>query len=114
MFEDRQATEKEDNTIQCLAWYNCMKFQDEDPCRNLVVIGTQAGKLKLVDIEKNRVVWKEDLGERNVIYDTDWGKNGVLVTGSLQKELVMRRFDRTTLKFEKLKSAAMPDSIRCV
>jgi outer membrane protein assembly factor BamB len=79
-----------------------------------VIIGTQAGKLKLVDIEKGRVVWKEDLGEKNVIYDTDWGKNGVLVTGGLTKELIMRKFDKSTLKFEKLKSAAVPDSIRCV
>lgn len=62
----------------------------------MAVIGTAAGKLKLVDVEKNKVVWKEDFGEKNIIYDTDWSSNGVLVVGTVLKELIIRKFEKAS------------------
>ena len=60
MFEDRLSNE-DDKILQGLAFYNSSKqIQNEDPCRNLCMVCTAAGKLKLVDVEKNRIVWKEE------------------------------------------------------
>ncbi len=36
------------------------------------MLGTVAGRIKLVDVDKNRVVWKEDFGEKHTIFDSDW------------------------------------------
>lgn len=107
MFEDRNAQAR-DKTLQCIAWYNPAKVSsDLDPCRNLIVIGTAAGRIKLVDIEKNRVIWKEDLGDKNVLYDVDWGQNGMLAIGGVNKELCLRKFDKTTQSFAKHKNVAI-------
>lgn len=100
MFEDRQAVEK-DKVLQCLCWYNNTKFSSEDPSRNLVVIGTSSGKIKCVDIEKNRVMWKEEFGEKQVIYDCDWSPSGILAVGGSTKELVLRKFDKSINGFQK-------------
>lgn len=78
------------------------------------MIGTAAGRIKLVDIEKNRVIWKEDLGDKNVLYDVDWGQNGMLAIGGVNKELCLRKFDKATQNFTKHKNVAIQDSIRCL
>jgi hypothetical protein len=62
----------------------------------LAVIGTSAGKIKLIDVEKNRVMWKEEFGEKNIIYDVDWGKNGIMVVGGAPRELFIRKFEKAS------------------
>lgn len=39
MYEERTAVNK-DKILNCLSWYNATKFTNEDPCRNLVIVGT--------------------------------------------------------------------------
>lgn len=58
--------------INCLAWYNTKRVVENDPCRHLIVVGTKAGKLKLIDYEKNRIVHREDLTSKVVLFDCDW------------------------------------------
>ena len=35
----------------------------------MILIGTSSGKVKLIDLEKNRVVWKGDIVENGCIFD---------------------------------------------
>lgn len=112
MFEDKTAQSR-DKILQCLAWYNNNKFEDQDNCRNLVLIGTAAGKIKLIDIEKNRVLFKEDFGDKNIIYDMDWSVNSYVAIGGMAKELFVRKFEKSNFSFTKLKSIAVSESIRC-
>lgn len=42
------------------------------------------------------MIWKEEFGEKNVIYDVDWGQNGILAVGGLLKELHLRKFDKAS------------------
>ncbi len=112
MFEDRQA-QGDDKTLHAVAWYNAQKKVAEDPCRNLVIVGTAGGKLKLIDIEKNRVVWKEDCVQQN-FYTVDWSVNGVVAAGGMQKSLLIRKFDRAAMNFQKVKDLPVPDSVRVV
>lgn len=44
------------------------------------MIGTSSGTLKLVDLKKNKVVWKESFG--SLIFDIDWNANGILAVAS--------------------------------
>lgn len=113
MFEDRTAQGK-DKILNCLSWYNAAKISNEDPNRNLAVVGTAAGRIKLVDIEKNRIMWKEEYGDKNVVYDVDWSANGVLAVGGSYKELILRKFEKASQSFSKYKNISVLDSIRCL
>lgn len=68
-----------------LAWYNSQKILSEDPCRNLVCFATEAGRIKLVDFEKNRVLWREEPQNAYVLYSIDWSANGILAAGGALK-----------------------------
>lgn len=77
-FEDRLA-KGIDAVIQCLAWppfapkgFDPTQESQEliSNCTNLVMIGTSSGTLKLVDLKKNKVIWKEAVG--SLIFDLDW------------------------------------------
>lgn len=78
--------------INALSWYNSGKQSKDDPCKNLCLLGTVAGRIKLVDVDKNRVVWKEDFGDKNTVYDTDWSRDGILAVGGNAKEVILRKF----------------------
>lgn len=54
------------------------------------MIGTSSGMLKLVDLKKNKVVWKEGIG--SLIFDLDWNSKGVLAIASAQKHLHLRSY----------------------
>jgi hypothetical protein len=41
------------------------------------VIGTSAGWAKLIDLNKNKVLWKQNF-DGNCIYGLDWHKDGSL------------------------------------
>jgi len=55
--------------------------------RNLVVIGTSAGKIKLVDLAKNRVTWTKDFGGNSVIFDVEWNSDNILAVGGTGNHL---------------------------
>lgn len=59
-------------------------------------MGTAFGRLKLFDTEKSKILYKEDFGEKNVIYDADWSVQGILALGSVMKELIIRKFDKSS------------------
>ena len=54
-----------------------------------------AGKLKLVDFEKNRVLWREEPFQKDgVIYSLDWSSNGVMAACGAFKAILLKRFDK--------------------
>jgi hypothetical protein len=86
LFSDRAAKGEKDKIIQTLAWYNFTKGenlpQDEIDEKakthgKLVVIGTSAGYVKLIDLNKNKVLWKQNFDDAT-IYGLDWYKDGTL------------------------------------
>lgn len=42
------------------------------------------------------MIWKEEFGEKNVIYDVDWGRNGIMVVGGMPRELFIRKFEKAS------------------
>ena len=85
-FEDRMA-KGIDAVIQCLAWppfvpkgWDLSAEELISQGTSLVMIGTSSGTLKLVDLKKNKVVWKEAIG--SLIFDLDWNCNGVVAVAT--------------------------------
>lgn len=97
-FEDRLAKGL-DGIIQCLAWpskisksLNVSTDLINDDTK-LVVIGTSSGSIKLIDLKKNKVVWKENIG--SLIFDLDWNEKGVLAIASPQQFLILKNFQNS-------------------
>ena len=74
------------------------------------MIGTSSGSLKLVDLKKNKVVWREALN--SLIFDLDWNSNGIVAVASTQSMLHLRHF--SSGEFTKMTSIGMDSSLRCV
>lgn len=81
MFEDRQAKNEQDKVIMCLSWYNSAKITDNDPAKKLCLVGTAHGVLKLVDLDKNKIIYKETFSENDTLYSSDWSQQGFIVVG---------------------------------
>jgi WD40 repeat protein len=77
------------------------------------VVGTQQGRVKLIDLEKNRVIWKEDVVTEG-IFDLDWSSNGILAIANLTKSCVFKKYDHKTRSFSHHISLLLPDSSRCL
>ena len=52
----------------------------------IAVFGTSAGVVKLVDLNKNKVVWKQEFSG-TCIYGLDWNSNGMLAVGPTMQEV---------------------------
>jgi len=101
-FEDKLATGI-DGIIQCLAWPNSTK--------DVVMIGTTKGTLKLIDLKKNKIIWKEEnLG--GLILDLDFNSNGVLAMAGAFRSFQMRFFEGKML--DKQVALATESYSRCV
>ena len=66
--------------------------------------------LKLVDLKKNKVVWKESIG--SLIFDLDWNSKGVLAIASAQKYLHLRSYYNG--EFIKMANVLMEGNLRCL
>jgi len=80
--------------------------------RNLVVIGTSAGKIKLVDLAKNRVTWTKDFGGNSVIFDVEWNSDNILAVGGTGNHLFLLKYEPKALKFNELAKVSTSSSIR--
>jgi len=89
------------------------KAKDEADYKNLIVLGTQQGRVKLVDLEKNRVIWREDVVS-DCIFDLDWNSNGILAIANFSKSCIFKKYDPKTRTFSQHISLLLPDSSRCV
>ena len=41
----------------------------KEPEQNFIAIGTAAGHVKILDLERNRVIWKDDLVKDQSVFD---------------------------------------------
>jgi len=49
--------------------------------------------VKLIDLKKNKVVWKENFGGANgLIFDLDWNSDGILAVASVLNDLEFRQY----------------------
>lgn len=64
----------------------------------LVVIGTSAGNVKLIDLNKNKVVWKQNFDDATV-YGLDWYKDGTLAVAPTVQEISILKFNRSKMTF---------------
>ncbi len=78
------------------------------------MIGTQSGRVKLIDLEKNRVIWKEDVAKDESIFDLDWSSNGILAIANQTKTCFFKKYDAKTRTFTHHISLLLPDSSRCL
>jgi outer membrane protein assembly factor BamB len=78
IWEDKQAS-KEERILQSVAWLpHTMTDQ------NQVIVGTSSGRIKLIDVDKNRVLWKDDLSKNETIFDLDINEKGILAISLLK------------------------------
>jgi hypothetical protein len=83
--------------IQAVAWPYVKPKNNEDSSElirhstRLIVIGTSQGMVKLIDLKKNKVIWKEKF--HHMILDLDFNKDGVLAIATASKELYIRWLD---------------------
>jgi hypothetical protein len=76
----------------------------------LIVIGTSRGAVKMIDLKKNKVIWKEKF--HHMILDLDFNKNGVLAIATASKELYFRQLVNEEMKDKP--RALLDGNIRCL
>lgn len=117
LFEDRNATGKE-VIIQAITWCKIQpsKGQPADAYSNLVVIGTADGKIKLIDIARNRILsqFKSDGNSETTVFSLDWNKDGFLAIGSTDYNVYIKKFDPDVNTFTKHAKVATNCECRCV
>jgi hypothetical protein len=59
---------------------------------NQVIVGTSSGLIKLIDVDKNRVLWKDELAKNETIFDLDISDRGMLAI-TLHKTVQFRKYD---------------------
>jgi WD40 repeat protein len=127
IFEDRHATGI-DTIIQAMAFPSIKPKSSgssslgsdasdliTDQCK-LVVIGTFAGNVKLIDLKKNKVIWKERFGgDSSLIFDLDWNIDGILAIASTNNNLELRQYTgEAQSMFNPMPAHKMNESVRCL
>jgi WD40 repeat protein len=74
------------------------------------MIGTSSGTIKLVDLKKNKVIWKESLG--GLIFDIEWNPSGIVAIALAQRSLVLRHC--TKGEVTKLGAVQLENYSRCL
>ena len=67
----------------------------------LVCYGTSAGLVKLIDLNRNKVMWKQDFSG-TCIYGLSWNKSGILAVGPTLPEVHVLKFHKTKMAFSEL------------
>lgn len=98
----------------CMSWYNNTKISENDASRKFCLIGTAHGVLKLVDLEKNKVIFRETFSEFETLYSCDWSQQGFIVVGGQAQKLGVRRFDKGSNSLAQIKDILLTDSCRTI
>lgn len=85
IWEDKSAVSREEKTLQAVAWL-------PNVAGNQVIVGTSSGLIKLIDVDKNRVLWKDELAKNETIFDLDISDRGMLAI-TLHKTVQFRKYD---------------------
>ena len=94
-FEDRKAQGR-DSVIQSLAWCRMLppRGQNKDAYNNLVVVGTSAGNVKLIDLVRNKVLQCLNVCANDAtVYALDWNSQGILGIGTSENKVLIKKFD---------------------
>ena len=101
IFTDRSVKGDRDRILQCLAWYPHKTTEEmnasltigateDDPDLQargkIACIGTSGGFVKLVDLNKNKVLWRQEYNG-SCVYGLDWAANGQLAVGPTTPEV---------------------------
>ena len=117
LFEDRNATGK-DVIIQAITWCKIQppKGQPADAYSNLVVIGTADGKVKLIDLARNKILsqFKSEGNSEATVFSLDWNKDGFLAIGTTDYVIHIKKFDPELNTFAKHTKVATNCECRCV
>lgn len=70
--QNKKLTETE-GILMSVAW-----IPTKEPEKNLIAIGTAAGIIKLVDLDRNRVTWKDELSKDQSAFDIDCNSSGLI------------------------------------
>ena len=85
---------------------------NEDDFSKYVVVVTSAGKIKLFDSSKNKILWQEQIDNDRVIFDVDWNVNGWLAIGPTGEAALLKRFNRGDKKFDNTVEIPTNSSVR--
>jgi hypothetical protein len=99
---------KSEKVLQSVAWIPSQTRE-----QNHVVVGTSSGRIKLIDVYKNRVLWKDDISKEETIFDIDINEKGLLAI-SLLKTVQFRKYDPKTSTFSNQRALTTPDLVRCL
>ena len=80
----------------------------------MILIGTSSGKVKLIDLEKNRVVWKGDIVENGCIFDIEYSHQGILAIATIENTVFFKKYDHKIRSFSELSNLPVGDSARCL
>lgn len=115
IFEDKQATGL-DKLIQAVAWPQIRSKSNNDDTSELitsntklVAIGTSKGIVKLIDLKKNKVIWKASLN--HIILDLDFNSQNMLAVATHNRELHLIQYSND---MKMLPSAYLGDGLRCL
>lgn len=74
-----------------------------DAYENLAVIGTSSGRVKLVDLAKNKILTQflinANSNDDAIIFACDWNKDGLLAIGSTNWSFNVLRYEPDKVKF---------------
>ena len=118
LFQDRNSTGR-DAVIQSIAWCRRPppKGKPADFFDNLVVIGTSSGLIKLVDLQRNKILFQFALpkgDKNNTIFALDWNNDGLLAIGNTTEDIEIKRFGDDYKSFTDLVSITVHSESRCL
>jgi len=77
------------------------------------VFGTSAGWAKLVDLNKNKIIWKQNF-EGACIYGMDWFKDGTLAIAPTVSTVSVFKFSRSKMTLNPLYKVELDYIARCL
>lgn len=86
-----------------------------DAFTNLVVAGTCGGQVKLIDLEKSKVISIIEAGSYDTtIFGLDWNEQGMLAIGSSDENAQIKKFEPATKSFSHVATISTNSPCRCV
>ena len=115
-FEDRKA-KLSDKLIWSLAWCKMIppQGQNNESYLNLVVIGTAAGNVKLVDLGRNKVLQAVKVSEGLCdVFVLDWNLQGLLAVGTSENVVLLKKLDQDTTTMVDVSQIQLYSACRCI
>lgn len=75
------------------------------------MVGTSGGVVKMIDVDSNRILWKDELHRNEIIFDLDVNSTGVIAI-SLRATIQFKKYDTRTGLVSNLRALTAPDLVR--